>query len=907
MRKFVRSRLIKFCLLCWFTSLCAFLSPGLLAYATMPQALLRPEAGQAALQAEPLVTAEAVAQTLEQQGRALYESGRFAEAAAVMQQAVATYQQQADTLSQAIALSNLALAYQQLGSWQQANEAVQTSLSLLSHSPQSTRHTSGIAQTLDIRGQLQFAQGQAELALTSWQQAAERYRILGDNNRLVQNQINQSRALQTLGLHGRSLRLLDEQSQALASQPNSLTKAAELRSLGEGLRAVGNLEESQAHLEESLAIAQELQAERQTNPNTIGSASEAIALAQLSLGNTAHAQEKTAAALDWYQKAAAGSAATQLQANLNRLSLLVENSQYGQAEPLISDVQRQLEALPLSRTTVYARINLADSLSKASEISTPLDAATLLSAAAKQSEQLGDLRTQSYALGLLGELYERSQQWSFAKDLTQQALQLATSANAADATYLWQWQMGRISKAQSEQAQSEQSRMPEKALSEYRTAAIASYQQAIETLQSLRLDIASINPDQQFSFRESVEPAYREYMALLLHPVAGEPQQADLSAAREALESLQTVELQNFFREACIDVPIAIDRVVEQTEAFADRSSNALAAVVYPIILQDSLEVVLKLPNQSELIHYSTAISQKHVEQTLSDLRSQITQPESQLSVESLSRQVYDWLIRPAESALSSSEVGTLVFVLDGFLKNIPMAALYDGEHYLVEAYGVALTPGLELLSPQPIERQKMRLLFAGLSDAVEGFTPLTAVEAERTGIVAEVPQTTVLFNQSFTADALEDQIEQTSFQVVHLATHGEFSSDLSKTFLRSSDRRINMDELNDILQTRQTQFDPIELLTLSACQTAEGDERAALGLAGVAVRAGARSTLASLWSIDDRSSAFLMTEFYRQLVQNPSFSKSQALRQAQLKLVNHPNYRHPSYWAPYILLGNWL
>ena len=115
------------------------------------------------------------------------------------------------------------------------------------------------------------------------------------------------------------------------------------------------------------------------------------------------------------------------------------------------------------------------------------------------------------------------------------------------------------------------------------------------------------------------------------------------------------------------------------------------------------------------------------------------------------------------------------------------------------------------------------------------------------------------------------------------------------------------MDELSNILQVRQTQSNPIELLTLSACQTAEGDERAALGLAGVAVRAGARSTLASLWAIDDRSSAFLMTEFYRQLVQNPSFSKSQALRQAQLKLVNHPNYNHPSYWAPYVLLGNWL
>lgn len=198
-------------------------------------------------------------------------------------------------------------------------------------------------------------------------------------------------------------------------------------------------------------------------------------------------------------------------------------------------------------------------------------------------------------------------------------------------------------------------------------------------------------------------------------------------------------------------------------------------------------------------------------------------------------------------------------------------------------------------------------MLFAGLSEAVEDFTPLVAVEQEQKGIAEEIPETTVLLNDSFTAEALETQIEQTSFQVVHLATHSEFSSDRQKTFIRSRDRRMTMDELSRILQTRQAQSAPIGLLTLSACETAEGDERAALDLAGVAVQSGARSTLASLWSIDDRANAFLMVEFYRQLMQNPSFSKSQALRQAQLKLVNHPNYSHPFYWAPYVLLENWL
>lgn len=891
---------LRFCLLAWFTCLCVLLSPGLLAYCAAP---LPAEVGQSLAQTSSQLNTTS-AQALEQQGRALYETGRFTESIAVLQRAITTYQRQGDSLSEAIALGNLALVYQQLGRWAQADEAVQSALTLLTSAPPSTNRSSGIAQVLDIQGGLQFSQGQIEQALTSWQQAAEYYK--SENNiRFIQNRINQSQALQTLGFYRKAVLLLDELSQTLDTQPDSIVKVTELRILGDGLRAVGDLQEAQTRLEESLAIAQKLQTNLQNDLTAANKVAEAIAQTQLSLGNTARARQEDATALGWYEQAASArvdSATVQVQSNLNRLSLLIKNNQIANAQKLVPNIEQQLNVLPLSRTTLYAQINLAESLSEMPQVSATLDAAVLLSAVAKQSEQMGDRRTQSYALGLLGKRYEATQQWTSAKALTQQALQLAAASNAADITYLWQWQLGRILKAQSEQNSS----LSEAANN--RVEAIATYQQAIETLQSLRLDIASINPDRQFSFRESVEPAYREQIELLLHPlIDSTPNQQDLMAAREALESLQTVELQNFFREACVDVPIAIDQVVEQTEALSEDSNNALAAVIYPIILEDSLEVVLKLPNQSDLLHYSTQVNRQNVEKTLLDLRSQITQPESQLSVETLSQQVYDWLIRPAKSELNNSQIGTLVFVLDGFFKNIPMAALYDGERYLVETYGIALTPGLELLDPQPIERQGLRLLFAGLSESVEDFPSLTAVEQEKDGILAEVPKTTVLLNQSFTADALAAQIEQTPFEIVHLATHGEFSSDRNQTFVRSRDRRISTDDLSQILQARQTQSDPIELLTLSACQTAEGDERAALGLAGVAVQAGARSTLASLWSIDDQSSAFLMTEFYKQLVDNPSFSKSQALRQAQLKLVNHPNYNHPSYWSPYVLLGNWL
>jgi CHAT domain-containing protein len=870
----------------WTICLCVAISPS---FATIPSS-----AAQVVSQVEP--------QALEQQGRSLYDAGDYAEAVAVLQQAIQAYQQQRDSVRQANALSNLALIYHQLGAWTEANEAIHNSLVLLAQASASTDRSLAEAEALDIQGRLQLAQGQTEQALETWQQAAQQYKQLNDTDlfelpargRLTRNQLEQSRALQALGFYQRAIMLLGELEQTLQSQPDSLNKVAELRSLGEALRGVGNLEQSQQRLKDSLAIAQRLS----SASLPIVQVSEAIALTQLSLGNTARAQQDFSSALNWYQQAASTSSATALQSNLNRFSLLIETTQIPTAQALLPQIQRQLETLPLNRTAVYARINLARSLTKDAAFSSS-DAAILLSTAIQQSEQLGDRHTQAYALGLLGGLYEQSQQWAFADDLTRKALKLALSTNAADVAYLWQWQLGRILKAQIEQGINS---------AQNRVEAIAIYEEALKTLQSLRVDLASINPDQQFSFRESVEPAYRELIELLLPP--NETSQEKLVKARKTLESLQTVELQNFFREACVDVPIAIDQIVEQTNSLSANQAStnpnqSRAAVIYPIILPNSLEIVLKLPNQNDLLHYSAIVSQAEVQKTLLSLRSQITQPETQKSLQALSKQVYDWLIRPIETDLRTNQISTLVFVLDGFLKNIPMAALYDGEHYLVETYDVALTPGLDLLDPQPLERQRIRLLFAGLSSAIENFSPLTAVEKERDGIVAEIPASVVLLNQGFTAKALQTEIEQAPFQIVHLATHGEFSSDRRNTFIRTRDRRINVDELSHILKTRQP--NPIELLTLSACQTAKGDERAALGLAGVAVRAGARSTLASLWSIDDQSSAFLMVEFYRQLIDHPSISKSQALRQAQLSLVKHPNYNHPSYWAAYVLLGNWL
>ncbi|MGH8559001.1 MAG: CHAT domain-containing protein, partial [Methylococcales bacterium] len=124
--------------------------------------------------------------------------------------------------------------------------------------------------------------------------------------------------------------------------------------------------------------------------------------------------------------------------------------------------------------------------------------------------------------------------------------------------------------------------------------------------------------------------------------------------------------------------------------------------------------------------------------------------------------------------------------------------------------------------------------------------------------------------------------------------------------FVLTSDGKISLDALGNMMGVSRYRNEPVELLTLSACQTAAGDDRAALGLAGVAVKAGARSALASLWFINDPASADLVTEFYRQL-KKPGTSKAKALQQAQWLLLNDERYEHPGYWAPFLMIGNWL
>ncbi|HIK11200.1 MAG TPA: CHAT domain-containing protein [Oscillatoriaceae cyanobacterium M33_DOE_052] len=743
------------------------------------------------------------------------------------------------------------------------------------------------------RGREEFQKGNAPAALELWLQAEAAYKQEGWQLGVWGAQLNQAEALQTQGFYRRSISLLNQlvEEQNITNLDNS-REAADLEitaflALGKALQQVGDLKQAQAVLQRSLELAENLGVaapspqtplpgrERGVNPK--------LSEINLVLGNLARVQGDGATAQKYYQQAAATAEANsvlKVQAGLNELSLLVATQQLDTAAAMLAPIEEQINQLPIRRGRVYGRINFADSLALLglSETEFVQNAAQQLAAAVTEAQSIGDVQGEAHALVNLGKLYEQKGQFVPGQKLTEQALAKAQGIGAADIVYRASWQLGRLLQAQGNLS-----------------AAISAYTEATTTIQSLRSDLVAISSDVQFSFRDTVEPVYRQFVSLLLQPPGDGKgvSQENLQAARRAIESLQLAELDNFFRDACLN-----------TQAVQVDQIDPHAAVIYPIILPDRLEVILSLPGQP-LQHYATTIPANQVEQTLLQLQQSLTPLASNQQRLRISQQVYDWLIRPALPQLEASKIETLVFVPDGFFRNVPLSVIHDGTQYLIEKYSIALTPGLQLLDPKPIATKTLRALTGGLSQARDGFVALPAVEFEIAEIQSEIPTSTIL-NQDFTKAGLKSSLEKTPFPVVHLATHGQFSSKAEDTFILTWDGRINVTELDELLRGSEGDRAPIELLVFSACQTAAGDNRAALGLAGVAVRSGARSTLATLWSVQDQATAMLMVEFYRQLALG--VTKAEALRQAQLSLLQgQRRFNHPFFWAPFVLVGNWL
>jgi len=833
-----------------------------------------------------------------QQSWQRYEAGKLEEAKILLQTVRQQAESKGDGLNLAIALSNLALIESQQGNWVVANQTIGESLQALQKVANSPAKTSILAQVLNVQGRLQLIQGEADSALKSWQRSAVLYRQVGNTTGEIQSQLRQVSAFQALGLYARSYQdVLLPLEERLRQQPDSSTKAWGLRSLGEGMGVVGNLSKAEQTLRQSLEVAQrlgnrpEISASQLTLANLL-----AIRIRELARNRTLKRWEQeqldrdTAQAIDFYQQVAAAKSVNQLRAKLNLLALLLDRDRTNEAVQLVAALQVEITPLAPDRAGIEARLNFAHSLGRLQMATGNGNGANiaLLRQTLTQARSLKDNRLLATTLGNLGQALEQTQQLRAAQTVTEEAVLLAKSINALDQVYRWSAQLGRLQEHQGN---------PQ--------GAIAAYTQAVNTLRILRSDLLGIDADSLVVEPEALEPVHRQLVSLLLPKDGSQPSKQVLGQARNVIESLQLEEINNYLRAACLQALVDIDKVPVPQQT----------AMVYPIILPDRIATIVSITGQEPKL-YTQLIPQAEVESTVKTLQSGLRNRIS-LEFQQPSRQLYDWLIKPIAAELHQQKVETLVFVLDGVFRNIPMAALSDGQQFLIEQYSIATTPGLKLTKPQPLQAQALSGIAFGLTESrtvelpggrSQNFSDLPYVEPELQDLQQEIRPSTVALNRQFTRNQFEQSLQKSQAPIVHLATHGQFSSNRDQTFLLASDGVIDIDQLAIALGAgSDNRTTPIELLVLSACETAIGDDRAPLGLAGIALKSGARSTIASLWKVNDNATSVLMQQFYKELATR-QVTKAVALQRAQRAILNDPQFRrHPYFWAPFILVGNWL
>ncbi len=449
----------------------------------------------------------------------------------------------------------------------------------------------------------------------------------------------------------------------------------------------------------------------------------------------------------------------------------------------------------------------------------------------------------------------------------------------------------------------------------------------------------------------------------------------DINVAITEIEELNAVEYQNALGVALYGQTPTISDVSNSLTKICQNTGER-AAVIYAIPLEKELQLIGVFPScprkQSALpvtswltaaldfpkMLFAQNLSQgvspakletsmrtsvpdsnrKDLESTIKTFRRKVSDPR-QLSSQSYlptAQKLYQWLVKPLKPELDRNDIDTLVFTMGPALRSLPVAALHDGQKFLIESYSVAQIPSFGLTDTRLHDIRTGKVLAMGASK-FENLNPLPGVPAElQTVITSPNLKGNEYLNQDFTLQRFKELNQADRFSIVHLATHGEFRpGNLSRSFIQLWDQKLSIPQLQAFAKSvgwNDPKAVPIDLLVLSACKTAIGDANAELGFAGLALATGVKSTLASLWSVSDLGTLALMSEFYESIGQGSG--KAKALRKAQLQLLHGKiriqngklitaegnqialppelaqqtdlDFSHPYFWSSFMLFGNW-
>jgi CHAT domain-containing protein len=551
------------------------------------------------------------------------------------------------------------------------------------------------------------------------------------------------------------------------------------------------------------------------------------------------------------------------------------------------------------------------------------DTYQVLNSAYQLAETHRQVRLRSHAEGYLARLYAAQNRHQDALLWLDKAIFDAQQINAADLLMQWELQSGQLFHAGGDL-----------------NAAVQAYQHAVKHLADIRYGLPVTLHNGRSSIKEFIDPIYRGLADSLLLQAAqassNEAKQSLLKAAIDAMEAIKKTELEDFFNDRCL---IAEDAPINLKDALLPG-----IGIVYPIILPDRVALLFRAGDSTQFEQQSVAVSATEV----ADTATQMTQylRDGAGNYRPASRKLYSWLLKAYDDTLKAKGITTVLYVPDGLLRQVPFSALLNGKKFAVEDYTIVTLPGLTLKKEGANHNKKPRVLIAALSKpdgaSIDELmqSPIDGVLGER-GIVdmtessaaepgGETPKltrsllveklslpsinnevsslqknmlNTTLLNQAFTYGGVKQSVSSGDYSIIHIASHGYFGKNAEDSFVMTYDRNLKLGDFQSLLGNGNSKKTPIDLLTLSACQTAAGDDRALLGFSGMAIKANALSAIGTLWSVNDAATATLMDAFYADLIR---FPKAQALRQAQLALLGDKELKHPHYWSPFILVGHW-
>ncbi len=738
---------------------------------------------------------------------------------------------------------------------------------------------------------------------------------------IIEARIRRGETYRALGRYPDAEVDLKQAVQSARAHDHALLQAVATQALGQVHAQQGRDREAEKELRDALA-----QARRLDSPTLAAASANGLGNVLLQQGRTTEAATLYRQALEQARRADDPGLMATVHINLARLDPGQAWRELQAARNATARVSAPAEQAELLLSLAVQARQMSDApgqtLARAS-LETAADLA--------RAERLG--RIESQALGQLSELAATSGRATEARHLAERAIQ-AAPVDAYDLRYRLEWQLGQLLREAGD-----------------RPRAIAAYRRAVDHLQRIRTDIPVDYAEGRSSFRETLSPLYLGLADLLLLDAAAtgdaKRTQGLLREARDTVEQIKLDELRDYFRDACIQ-PLR-----KEIEVLSPR-----AAVLYPVIFADRLEILVSIGQR--LYQATTPVARDDLTLTaeILALKLRYDQPADEESA-----QLYRWLVAPIQAWLDERQVDTIVFVPDGPLRAVPLSALRQDGRYLIERYAVATVPGLKLLQPDALAKTRLTTLLAGLShpgpvvddlpgwwvDALvqqhrgrgargasdrgrrgvsvgvrgasegerDAVRPLRAARTEQIealslpGVAVEIDQLSqrlpgrVLRDQEFVLNRFVQEVADQPYRVVHIASHGLFQGPPEENFIVTYDRKLDMKTLAAALKPKELAQQPIEILVLSACQTAEGDDRTPLGLSGIAIQSGARSALGSLWPVGDQATQILMQHFYDRL-KEPGMSKARALQAAQQALIAREG-PHPGDWAAFILVGNWL